>query len=69
MKKKNKYLLGMILSIIMSIFGGWLFMYALPCNRINTVLLCMYSFTTAAVAMMFYEQHIIEKKYEKHENK
>ena len=60
------YLLGTIISIIMSIFGGALFMYALPCNRINTVLLCMYSFTTAAVAMMFYEQYMMEKKYEKY---
>ena len=65
MKKKNKYLLGMILSIIMSIFGGAFFMYSLPCNRINSVLLCMYSFTTAAVAMLFYEQYVMEKKYEK----
>jgi hypothetical protein len=65
MKKKNKYLLGMVISIIMSIFGGAFFMYSLPCNRINSVLLCMYSFTTAAVAMMFYEQYVMEKKYEK----
>jgi hypothetical protein len=65
MKKKNKYLLGMVVSIIMSIFGGAFFMYSLPCNRINSVLLCMYSFTTAAVAMLFFEQYVMEKKYEK----
>lgn len=65
MKKKNKYLLGMVISIIMSIFGAGLFVYHYPCSKVNSIFLFIYSFTTACVAVMFWEQYAIEKKYEK----
>jgi TM2 domain-containing membrane protein YozV len=66
MKKKTMYLIGTILSIIMSIFGTGLFVYHYPCSKINGILLFIYSFTTACVAVLFYDQYITEKRYEKH---
>ena len=65
MKKKTQYLIGVILAIVMSVFGAGLFMYAYPCTRVNGVILVIYSFTTACVALLFYEQYTIEKKEDK----
>lgn len=64
MKRKNMYLLGTIISIIMSIFGAALFIYAYPCTRINGMLMFIYSFTTACVAVLFYDNYLNEKKNE-----
>ena len=65
MKKKNFYLLGMVVSIIMCIFGTGIYIYLFPCTRITGTLLFIYSFTTACVAVMFYEQYMTQKAYEK----
>lgn len=65
MKKKNTYLLGTIISIIMSIFGAGLFIYAFPCTRMNAMLLFIYFFTTAVISVLFMDQYLVEKANDK----